>query len=249
MLDVASWQMLSCLVVRYTGIVVSHGHGLTTASVSTCWFPGARCRSTGFHHLMAGGGVALLYASKGLDEVLDRAENFDQKIGVQLLQASCALSCPIRQSETIAQTQQHASRTRPLSHFDYDNSRRPWRCSPSLREVDVVQAMHEWQAPARVGSPDLLNNRVRLRRRRCGCRQRPLPITRESRAQSSLASCWRATRRQTTDTMRPRVCTHLAHSQLYGVRIGAECSQVGRAGVLLQSVCPSSRGASRVFLE
>ena len=33
-----------------------------------------------------GGGVALLYASKGLTEVLDRAENFDQKIGVQILQ-------------------------------------------------------------------------------------------------------------------------------------------------------------------
>ena len=34
--------------------------------------------------------MALLYASKGLEEVLDRAENFDQKIGVQLLQASHA---------------------------------------------------------------------------------------------------------------------------------------------------------------
>ena len=36
--------------------------------------------------MRAGGGVALLYASKGLSEVLDRAENFDQKIGVQILQ-------------------------------------------------------------------------------------------------------------------------------------------------------------------
>lgn len=35
-----------------------------------------------------GGGVALLYASKGLTAIQEKAENFDQKIGVQLLQTA-----------------------------------------------------------------------------------------------------------------------------------------------------------------
>ena len=42
----------------------------------------------------AGGGVALLYASKSLDAVKDKLENFDQTVGVQILQT--ALRIPLK---------------------------------------------------------------------------------------------------------------------------------------------------------
>jgi hypothetical protein len=46
----------------------------------------------------AGGGAALLHASKALDEVKGKLDNFDQKIGVQIIQvcrrkAVMPLSC------------------------------------------------------------------------------------------------------------------------------------------------------------
>ena len=43
---------------------------------------------------MAGGGVALLYASKALDAVKEKLENFDQTVGVQILQT--ALRVPLK---------------------------------------------------------------------------------------------------------------------------------------------------------
>lgn len=43
---------------------------------------------------MAGGGVALLYASKALDTVKEKLENFDQTVGVQILQT--ALRVPLK---------------------------------------------------------------------------------------------------------------------------------------------------------
>ena len=42
----------------------------------------------------AGGGVALLYASKSLDAVKEKLENFDQTVGVQILQT--ALRVPLK---------------------------------------------------------------------------------------------------------------------------------------------------------
>lgn len=43
---------------------------------------------------VAGGGVALLYASKALDAVKEKLENFDQTVGVQILQT--ALRVPLK---------------------------------------------------------------------------------------------------------------------------------------------------------
>ena len=42
----------------------------------------------------AGGGVALLYASKSLDAVKEKLDNFDQTVGVQILQT--ALRVPLK---------------------------------------------------------------------------------------------------------------------------------------------------------
>lgn len=42
----------------------------------------------------AGGGVALLYASKSLDAVKEKLDNFDQTVGVQILQT--ALRIPLK---------------------------------------------------------------------------------------------------------------------------------------------------------
>ena len=44
--------------------------------------------------LDTGGGVALLYASKSLDAVKEKLENFDQTVGVQILQT--ALRVPLK---------------------------------------------------------------------------------------------------------------------------------------------------------
>ncbi len=41
----------------------------------------------------AGGGVALLYASKALNDVRKNAPNFDQGIGVQILQSALKVPC------------------------------------------------------------------------------------------------------------------------------------------------------------
>lgn len=43
--------------------------------------------------MVAGGGVALLYASKALQEVRTNAPNFDQGIGVQILQHALKVPC------------------------------------------------------------------------------------------------------------------------------------------------------------
>ena len=44
--------------------------------------------------LVAGGGVALLYASRNLDAVKEKLSNFDQQIGVQIVQS--ALKMPLK---------------------------------------------------------------------------------------------------------------------------------------------------------
>ena len=44
--------------------------------------------------MTAGGGVALLYASKSLDAVKEKLDNFDQTVGVQILQT--ALRVPLK---------------------------------------------------------------------------------------------------------------------------------------------------------
>ena len=71
----------------------------------------------------AGGGVALLYASKSLDAVKGKLENFDQTVGVQILQT--ALRVPLK---TIADNAgRHPAQRMP-----------PW-CSPLLLFRPSVQ--------------------------------------------------------------------------------------------------------------
>ncbi len=57
--------------------------------------------------IVPGGGAALLYASKLLDAVKEKCANFDQKVGVSIVQKACA--APLR---TIAQ---NAGDTSPRS--------------------------------------------------------------------------------------------------------------------------------------
>ena len=47
-----------------------------------------------YGELCAGGGVALLYAGRDLDAVKDKLTNFDQQIGVQIVQS--ALKMPLK---------------------------------------------------------------------------------------------------------------------------------------------------------
>ena len=44
--------------------------------------------------MCAGGGVALLYASRGLDSLKEKLTNFDQQVGVQIVQS--ALKVPLK---------------------------------------------------------------------------------------------------------------------------------------------------------
>lgn len=48
------------------------------------------CKSRAFFFIRAGGGVALLYASKELDKL--ETANFDQKIGVQIIKNALKVS-------------------------------------------------------------------------------------------------------------------------------------------------------------
>ena len=69
---------------------------------------------------VAGGGVALLYASKALDAVKEKLENFDQTVGVQILQT--ALRVPLK---TIADNAGRISLSKarflalPLFHLEF----------------------------------------------------------------------------------------------------------------------------------
>jgi chaperonin GroEL (HSP60 family) len=41
----------------------------------------------------SGGGAALLHASKTLDQIKDKLDNFDQKIGVTIIQVGSVTRC------------------------------------------------------------------------------------------------------------------------------------------------------------
>ena len=67
----------------------------SAAHVRKCYSQGLACCSVcTVLCCLAGGGVALLYASKALDAVKEKLDNFDQTVGVQILQT--ALRVPLK---------------------------------------------------------------------------------------------------------------------------------------------------------